>query len=179
MRRVTDAEVKKHNGRAVSFLTKKLREIPPNAMARLTNAALKAALQNTYQDSGRFGWNWNVQWSGKTRGGHGAEYGVSPVGLQGDARGAGDSKVIQAQKKQMGFNMSAFSKGKLAEAIMEDNPDVVRIFNPFYRGKYGEHAAGGKGGTVTKEKVPDKIEAAIAREAARVNYELNYRGGRE
>jgi hypothetical protein len=169
MARLTEAQVKKHNNKTTKFLVQKLRKLPPVILARLTNATVVAAVTNTYQDSGRFNWNWQVRWGSETKGGSGTEYGVSPVGLRGDERGTGHGAVIAKQK-------TIFGQGKLYQAIFDANPTHVTVFNPFYKGLYGEHAAEGKGGTAMKENVPAKIDAAVAREAARLQHEIKYKG---
>lgn len=172
MAKLTAAQVKKDNRDATKFLVHKLRNVPPTIIARLATATVRTAVTSTYQDSGRFAWNWNVRWgSGDLRGGSGAEYGRDPVGNRGDARGTAHPTVYAKQKTALGL-----SGGKLYQDIIKDNPTFVTVFNPFYTGLYGEHAAEAKGGTASKEHVPSKIEAAVAKESARTQYELNFKG---
>lgn len=172
MAKLTAAQVKKDNREATKFLVHKLRNVPPTLIARLATATVRTAVTSTYQDSGRFAWNWNVRWgSGEVRGGGGAEYGRDPVGNRGDARGTGHPTVYAKQKTALGL-----SGGKLYQDIIKDNPTFVTVFNPFYKGLYGEYAAEAKGGRASKEHVPSKIEAAVAKESARMQYELNFKG---
>jgi hypothetical protein len=185
MARLTEAQVKKQNRATTEFLVGRLRTIPAKILGRLTNATVLAAVTNTYQDSGRFNWNWRVSWQGETRGGIGhdksTEYGVPPVGERswpgGPApRGMGHGTVIEAQWKEIGFMQTGFARGRLYQDIVKDNPTRVTVFNPYYAGRYGLAAVEGKLGTAAKVSVPAKIEAAVAREAARTQHELKYKG---
>jgi len=180
MARLTEAQVKKHNQKTTRFLVQKLRKLPPVIMARLTNATVRAVVNHTYQDSGRFNWNWNVQWNSKNpMGGSGTEYGVSPVGEKGEARGMGHSVVIKSLKDAIGFNRSNFSQGRLYENIRADEPTLVRIYNPLYSGKYGEYAMDGVSGVSTqkaKVNVSDKVGEAVAREATRIQRDIKFTG---
>lgn len=173
---LTAAQVKKHNRETTRFLVHKLRKIPAEIMGRLTNAAALAAVTNTYQDSGRFAWNWKVQWNSTSVGGGGESYGDFPIGQYQEYRGTGRDPVVGQQAKEIGFVQTNFKRGHLYRDIVRDDPTVVRIFNPFYKGKYGEAAAEAMWGFEQKEHVPTKIEAAVARESVRVQYELRYQG---
>lgn len=168
------ASVQKRNKAYTELLVSRINAVPAKVLARLTNAAVLAAVTNTYQDSGRFAWNWKVRWSHGQKGGSGTDYGDYPIGRRGEQRGAGAGPVVGLQAKEIGFKQAGWETGALYKMLVRDNPNKVLIFNPFYVGKYGGHAAEGLEGTANKQNVPQKIAEAVEREAVRANYEMKF-----
>lgn len=156
---------KKNNAAIISELKRTAEGIPWLALLAVAGESYKVLVESTYQDSGNFAYNWWLEIGGpRTRTGLESPKalmmkGQDPVGVRGEARGAGHPAVVNAALEQYGLNKegSATVGSRMVREMADRKFRVIRIVNYLGDKKYGRYAENAR---MSQERV-NLIGAAV------------------